>query len=106
MSTPTPLRTATPGRLRSLLMDGLDPVLLIGAGASITSGIPAAGQTVERIARWAWCKENGRHPDDFTIRRSDYWPWVTSLRWFRSDVPLAELSPEAVDNLLGCKSER
>jgi hypothetical protein len=100
------IRTATAGRLRSLLMDAQDPVLLIGAGASITSGIPAAGQTVERVARWAWCKENGRHPDDFTIRRSDYWPWVTGLSWFRSNVPLAELYPQAVDNLLGVKSDR
>jgi hypothetical protein len=79
---------------------------VIGAGASITSGIPAAGQTVERVARWAWCKENGRHPDDFTIRRSDYWPWVTTLSWFRADVPLAELYPDAIDNLLGVKSDR
>jgi hypothetical protein len=87
-------------------MDGSDPVLLIGAGASVTSGIPAAGQTVERVARWAWCKENGRHPDDFAIRRSDYWPWLTGLPWFRSNVPLAELYPAAIDNLLGVKSDR
>jgi hypothetical protein len=57
-------------------MDGAEPVLLLGAGASITSGIPAAGTTVEKAARWAWCKEHGRHADDFTIRRSDYWPWL------------------------------
>src|ERR1700728_88943 len=90
-------RTATPGRIRSLLMDGSDPVLLLGAGASITSGIPAAGATVERVARWAWCKENSRSHDDFTIRRSDYWPWVSSLHWFRTDVPLADLYPAAID---------
>jgi|SRR5271165_2533239 len=35
------VRTALPGRLRSLLMDGRDPILLLGAGASITSGIAA-----------------------------------------------------------------
>ena len=79
------VRTALPGRLRSLLMDRRDPILLLGAGASITSGIPAAGTTVEKVARWAWCKENGRHPDDFTIRRSDYWPWVSGLPWFRAN---------------------
>ena len=71
-STATRMRTSSPGRLRSLLMDSSEPVLLLGAGASITSGIPTAGKTVEKVARWAWCKENGRHPDDFTIRRSDY----------------------------------
>lgn len=87
-------------------MDDRSPVLLIGAGASVTSGIPAAGATVERVARWAWCKENGRHPDDITIRRSDYWPWLSMQAWFRPDVPLAELYPAAIDNLLGVKTDR
>lgn len=99
-------RLAAPGRLRSLLLDGSDPVLLLGAGASITSGIPAAGTTVGQVARWAWCKENGRHPDDSTVRRSDYWPWVTAQPWFRQDVSPAELYPDAIDNLLGVKSDR
>jgi hypothetical protein len=100
------MRTSSPGRLRSLLMDGSEPVLLLGAGASITSGIPAAGQTVDKAARWAWCKENGRHPDDFTIRRSDYWPWLTAQPWYNADLALADLYPDAIDNLLGVKSDR
>src|SRR5262245_58930367 len=103
---PIPFRVAAPGRLRSLLMDASDPVLLLGAGASITSGIPAADTTVEKVARWAWCKDNGRHPDDITIPRSDYWPWLTAQPWFRQDVSLAELYPEAIDNLLGVRSDR
>ncbi len=100
------MRTSSPGRLRSLLMDNAEPVLLLGAGASITSGIPAAGKTVEKVARWAWCKENGRHPDDFTIRRSDYWPWLTAQPWYKPDLSPADLYPEAIDNLLGVKSDR
>ena len=99
------MRTAAPGRLRSLLMDG-DPVLLLGAGASITSGIPAADKTVEKVARWAWCKEHGRHPDDFTIRRSDYWPWLTSQPWYKEKLYAADLYPDAIDHLLGVKSDR
>lgn len=87
-------------------MDSTEPVLLLGAGASIRSGIPAAGKTVERIARWAWCKENGHHPEDYTIRRSDYWPWLTAQPWFRSDADLADLYPEAVERLLGVKRDR
>jgi len=106
MSRATPMRTSSPGRLRSLLMDSSEPVLLLGAGASITSGIPAAGKTVEKVARWAWCKENGRHPDDFTIRRSDYWPWLTSQPWYKPDLSSADLYPDAIDNLLGVKSDR
>ena len=87
-------------------MDASDPVLLLGAGASITSGIPAAATTVEKAARWAWCKEHGRHPDDLAIRRSDYWPWLTAQAWYRPDVHIAELYPDAIDNLLAVKSDR
>jgi hypothetical protein len=87
-------------------MDSSEPVLLLGAGASITSGIPAAGKTVEKVARWAWCKENGRHPDDFTIRRSDYWPWLTTQPWYKPNLSPADLYPDAIDNLLGVKSDR
>jgi hypothetical protein len=105
-SSSTGLRISTPGRLRSLLMDGAEPVLLLGAGASITSGIPAAGKTVERVARWAWCKENGRHPGDMSIRRSDYWPWLTAQPWYKPNVAHGDLYPEAIDNLLGVKSDR
>jgi hypothetical protein len=92
--------------LRSLLMHGSEPVLLLGAGASITSGIPAAGKTVERVARWAWCKENGRHPGDMSIRRSDYWPWLAAQPWYKPNVAHGDLYPEAIDNLLGVKSDR
>ena len=87
-------------------MDATDPVLLLGAGASITSGIPTAAATVERVARWAWCKEHGRHPDDLAIRQSDYWPWLTMQPWYRPDVHPAELYPDAIDNLLAVKSDR
>jgi hypothetical protein len=87
-------------------MDGSEPVLLLGAGASITSGIPAAEKTVEKVARWAWCKEHGRHPGDISIRRSDYWPWLTSQAWYRPDLSSADLYPDAIDNLLGVKSDR
>lgn len=100
------LRMSSAGRLRSLLMDGSEPVLLLGAGASITSGIPAAAKTVERVARWAWCKENGRHPSDMSIRRSDYWPWLTAQPWYKANVAAGDLYPDAIDNLLGVKSDR
>lgn len=102
----TGLRISSAGRLRSLLMDGSEPVLLLGAGASITSGIPAAAKTVERVARWAWCKENGRHPSDMSIRRSDYWPWLTAQPWYKANVDAGDLYPDAIDNLLGVKSDR
>jgi len=99
-------RIATPGRLRTLLLEHKDPVLLLGAGASIKSGIPAAGNTVEQLARWAWCKDNGRRPEDPTVRRSDYWPWLQKQAWFKEGVNLADLYPAAVDALLGVRRDR
>lgn len=105
-SASTGLRMSSAGRLRSLLMDGSEPVLLLGAGASITSGIPVAAKTVERVARWAWCKENGRHPSDMSIRRSDYWPWLTAQPWYKANVGAGDVYPDAIDNLLGVKSDR
>lgn len=77
-----------------------EPVLLIGAGASISSGIPAAGEAVERIAKWRWCLDNDRSPKDLSVRRADYWPWLTSQSWFSANVQLAELYPDAVKHLL------
>lgn len=101
-----PWRQATVGRLRSLLIDQNEPVLLLGAGCSIRSGIPDAARTVEQAAKWAWCKEHGRHVDDSSVRRSDYWPWLNAQPWFRPDVSLANLYPTAIDNLLGVKRDR
>ncbi|EMI16673.1 transcriptional regulator [Rhodopirellula maiorica SM1] len=100
------IRHAKPGRIRSLLAEHKLPVMLIGAGASISSGIPAAGDTVERAAKWAWCKDNGRLFNDPTVRPSDYKPWLAEKQWFDPNVHLADLYPLAIDNLLGIKRDR
>lgn len=100
------LQQATPGNVRSLLLDGSTPVLLLGAGASITSGIPAAAATAEKVARWAWCREQGRSPDDIRVTRSDYWPWLREQNWFRDDLDLADQYPQIVENLLGVRKQR
>jgi len=44
---PAEIRVAAPGRLRSLLLDGTDPVVLLGAGASkgVRPGGPRARPT-------------------------------------------------------------
>ncbi len=99
-------QVSTPGHVRSLLLDGSNPVLLIGAGASITSGIPAAAATAEKAARWAWCREAGRSPDDVRIQRSDYWPWLCQQSWFSEEVPLADQYPKVIEKLLGVRKQR
>jgi hypothetical protein len=97
---------ATPGNIRSLLLEGSLPVLLLGAGASVTSGVPAAATTAEKAARWAWCREVGRSPDDIRIQRSDYWPWLCRQPWFSEKVSLADQYPKVVEKLLGVKKVR
>ena len=47
------------GRLYSILKGQPRPILLLGAGASLRSGIPTASGVVERAARWAYAHENG-----------------------------------------------
>jgi hypothetical protein len=99
-------QTSTPGHIRSLLLDGSSPVILLGAGASVTSGIPAAGATAEKAARWAWCREAGRSPEDIRIQRSDYWPWLCRQSWFSEHDPLAEQYPKVIEKLFGVRKQR
>lgn len=100
------IQKSTPGHIRSLLLDDSQPTLLLGAGASVTSGIPAAGETVEKAARWAWCQENGRSPEDIRVMRSDYWPWLSKQTWFSVAQSLAEQYPVVIRKLLGVKKTR
>ena len=94
------LQTATIGHLRSLFTQGSDPIFLLGAGASLSSGIPLAGEMVEKIARWGYCRENGRSPEDTRIRRSDWYPWLENQSWYRKDQKQADNYPAAVEKIL------
>ena len=94
------LQTATIGHLRSLFTQGSDPIFLLGAGASVSSGIPLAGEMVEKIARWGYCLENGRSPEDTRIRRSDWYPWLENQSWYRKDQQQADNYPAAVEKIL------
>jgi predicted HTH transcriptional regulator len=106
VSSRSTIQVSTPGHIRSLLLDGSTPVLLIGAGASITSGIPAAAATAEKAARWAWCREAARSPDDVRIQRSDYWPWLCQQSWFSEEVSLADQYSKVIERLLGVRKQR
>jgi hypothetical protein len=93
-------------RIPALLKQLVKPVLLLGAGASVKSGIPLAGPLVELIARWSYCKAHDRSPDDPTLMRSDWWPWLRQQPWMREDCPLADLYPRAVEALLQPRTNR
>ena len=100
------IRQVDAGRLRTLLMEHRQPVVVLGAGASKKSGIPDASETVNRAAKWAWCKDHGRSILDLSVVRSDWQPWLASRPWFQNGVGLADQYPIAIDNLLGIAADR
>ena len=55
---------------------------------------------VERIARWGYCRENSRSPEDPRIRRSDWYRWLENQSWYRKDWIQADNYPAAVENIL------
>lgn len=100
------LQIATIGRLRSLFVQGPDPVFLLGAGASVKSGVPLAHDMVEKIAKWGYCLENGLDPEDLYLRRSDWYPWLKKQNWYREDAEQADNYADAVENILQPRQTR
>ena len=88
------------GRLYSLLKLRPKPVLLLGAGASVRSGIPGAAGVVERAARWAYAHQHGRSEEDPRLQRSDWLPWLEQQSWFDRNAALVENYPSVVQHLL------
>ena len=100
------LQIATIGHLRSLFTQGPDPIFLLGAGASVKSGVPLAGEMVEKIARWGYCKEQSRSAEDPRLRRSDWYPWLENQSWYRKDWEQGDNYPFAVENILQPREAR
>ena len=100
------LQTATIGHLRSLFGQGPDPIFLLGAGTSLSSGIPLADKMVEKMARWEYCRENSRSHEDPRILRSDWHPWLINQNWYREDWELSDNYPSAVENILQPREAR
>lgn len=88
------------GRLYSQLRSRPKPVLLLGAGASISSGIPGAAGVVERAARWGYANQHGRSEEDPRMQRSDWLPWLQEQPWFDQNAPLVDNYPTVVQHLL------
>ncbi|MGA7256311.1 MAG: SIR2 family protein [Terracidiphilus sp.] len=94
------------GRLYSLLKSRPKPVLLLGAGASVRSGIPGAAGVVERAARWAYAHQHGRSEEDPRLQRSDWLPWLEQQSWFDQNMALVDNYPSVVQNLLQPRHSR
>ena len=93
---------ATLERIKRELLDeaGPRPVLLLGAGASVKSGVPSAAGFTEMIARWAFLRDQGRSEHDQTVLRSDWLPWLKTLDWYDPARRPDDQYPEFVENLL------
>src|SRR5690349_13619851 len=100
------IQTGSIGRLYSVLSGQPSPVILLGAGASVRSGIPLAGDMVERAARWAYAKEHGLSPEDPRLLRSDWLPWLTRQTWYEPLASTSDNYPTAIQNLLQPRQAR
>jgi len=89
-------------RVKRELLDesGPRPVFLLGAGASVKSGVPSAAGFAEMIARWAFLREHGRNEHDQSVLRSDWLPWLKTLPWYDVERPPEHQYPAFVANLL------
>ncbi len=95
-----------PARLYSILSNDPKPVFLLGAGASVTSGVPTAGEVVELAAKWAFAHEKGRTPEDPRLHRSDWFPWLQEKHWYSTQKSPAENYAEAIQHLLQPRQNR
>lgn len=83
-----------------------DAVLLLGAGASVKSGVPLAGQMVSMAAKWSYCAEHGRSYDDPSLTMSDWKPWLDRQPWFDAQRPFEDQYPIAIQRLLYPRESR
>lgn len=86
--------------------DGPSPVLLLGAGASVKSGIPSAGDLAAMAVKWAYCERHGFAHQDPQVTRSDWLPWLRGLSWFDGARLLAVQYPTVIEQLLRPRENR
>ena len=99
------LKVTTIENLYSVLTGHPSPVLLLGGGASVKSGIPLSEGLVEKAARWEYCRSKGLAFDDPSVKRSD---WLQSLRrygWYDHS-SLAENYSAVMKHLLRPRDNR
>ena len=82
--------------------EGQAPVFLLGAGASVSAGVPLAREAVARIAKAAYDRNQS---SEMSLRHvpsnETYLDWLREQPWFlHGDDRLAENFPLAVENLL------
>ncbi|MER8671379.1 SIR2 family protein [Mesorhizobium sp. M1156] len=81
---------------------GARPVLLLGAGASFSSGVPTAAESVKRLAKRVYAEQvlGGAVPPE-QVRLTEWQTWLHDQLWYlKGDDRLAENFPLVVQHLL------
>ena len=75
---------------------GTEPVILLGAGASVKSGIPLAADMANQALRWAMALSRNQLPEDPRIRESDVRLFLESQPWFEPTLSVEDLYQNAM----------
>ena len=106
-SSPSPASTTVAGVGRLILNPaGPDPLVLLGAGASVRSGVPPSRQVAAMAAKWAYCREHGLTERDPRVQRSDWVPWIRTFTWFDDARDPEEQYAPLIEHLLLPREER
>ncbi|VWX50857.1 hypothetical protein [Novosphingobium sp. 9U] len=84
------------------------PVLLLGAGASFSSGVPMAAPSVMRLAKRVYAeRELGGNVLPEQVKLAEWQSWLQSHAWFiKGEERLAENFPLVVEHLLNPREYR
>jgi nucleoside phosphorylase len=93
--------------LYSVLTGNPTPIIWLGGGTSVKSGIPLSEGLVERAVRWHFCLENGFSFDDPRIHLglSDWLPEMRNEPWF-GNKQLADVFFDVVHHLIRPRENR
>ena len=85
------MRSISTAHLAAIVKESeIDPVILFGAGASATSGVPMAHDMATLAARWATAMHKGWNTDDPRIRDSDVQIFLRSQAWFSENLTVED----------------
>src|ERR1700691_4173112 len=77
------------------------PTILLGAGASFSSGVPLADESVKRIARRYYGERISGNALPEQVKTSEWLAWLAEQAWFiRDPARLSENFPLVVKHLL------
>lgn len=80
-----------------IVSPGPDPIFMLGAGASVKSGVPMSGDIVRLAMRWLYAQRHGWKPDDPRIAPSDVQRLLEEQAWYRHGVAIGDFFPPVIE---------